>query len=120
MLDRLNTRESVRFGEELARELLAVLAGSSRAGDAKFKARMEKALVQAGTPARERLNFYEKACRVRTRPCSCWNSGSAGQRAGSLPGRPIRSVRFARDSEAAVRAEWARYCAARSQGRAAA
>ena len=66
MLDWLNTKESVRFGEELARELLKALASSSKVKDAKFTARVEKALIKADGDVRsfrerERMNFYKKS-----------------------------------------------------------
>ena len=66
MLAWLNTKESVRFGNDLARELLVVIASSPKARDAKFAARVEKALIKADGQVRdfrtrERMNFYKKS-----------------------------------------------------------
>lgn len=61
-----STRESERFGKELAGFLLKEISGSVDKANAKFTAKAEKALVRADQQvrdfkARERLNVYKKA-----------------------------------------------------------
>ena len=65
MLSWFSTSESVRFGEELAADLMSELAGSTGKADAKFTAKAERALVRADQRVREfkmreRLNVYKK------------------------------------------------------------
>jgi hypothetical protein len=66
MLGWFDTRESVRFGRELAREVLETLATSAAKHDAKFTAKVEKALIRTdgkvrAFAARERMNFYKRS-----------------------------------------------------------
>jgi hypothetical protein len=66
MFSWFSTSASVRFGQELAADLMTELSGSSGKADAKFTAKAEKALVRADQrvqefKARERMNVYKKA-----------------------------------------------------------
>jgi hypothetical protein len=66
MLKWFDTRESLRFGRELAQDLLGELASSAKNRDAKFTAKAEKALVKADRKvhaftAREPMNFYKRS-----------------------------------------------------------
>ena len=66
MFSWFSTSTSVRFGQELATDLMSELAGSSGKADAKFTAKAEKALVRADQrvqefKTRERMNVYKKA-----------------------------------------------------------
>lgn len=66
MFSWFSTSASVRFGQELATDLMKELSGSTGKADAKFTAKAEKALVRADQrvqefKARERMNVYKKA-----------------------------------------------------------
>lgn len=66
MLAWFDTKECVRFGHELAADLLETLAVSSAKREHKFTARAEKALVRAegkvrAFKTRERMNFYKRS-----------------------------------------------------------
>lgn len=66
MFNWLDTKASVRFGQDLAQDLLTVLIASTGARDAKFTTKAEKALIRADGKVRdfrtrERLNFYKKS-----------------------------------------------------------
>ena len=66
MFSWFSTSASVRFGQDLAIDLLTELSGSTGKADAKFTAKAEKALVRADQrvqefKARERMNVYKKA-----------------------------------------------------------
>lgn len=66
MLKWFDARESVRFGEELAAEVVATLAASATLRGSKFSAKTEKALAKADQSVRdfkgrEPLNFYKKS-----------------------------------------------------------
>lgn len=62
----LSTKESERFGKELAGFLLTELSGSMEKSEAKFSAKAEKSLLRADQrlqefKARERMNVFKKA-----------------------------------------------------------
>src|SRR3954469_1449039 len=66
MFSWFSTSASVRFGQELATDLMTELSGSTGKADAKFTAKAEKALTRADQrvqdfKARERMNVYKKA-----------------------------------------------------------
>ena len=66
MLSWFDTRESVRFGRELAEELMSTLSAKAGVRDAKFMVKAEKALIRADGKVRdfrlrERMNFYKKS-----------------------------------------------------------
>lgn len=66
MLGWFNTKESARFGRELAKEVLETLASMSAKRDHKFTAKMEKALVKADAKVaafrtRERMNVLKRS-----------------------------------------------------------
>lgn len=66
MLQWFDTKRPESFGEKLARDLLAQLEGSFSKHDAKFKAKVEKALVRADGQIRqfcgtEKMNFYKRS-----------------------------------------------------------
>lgn len=66
MLNWFSSTASVRFGQELAAFLLSETNASSTKDQAKFAARVERALMRADQrlvdfKARERLNVYKKA-----------------------------------------------------------
>jgi len=66
MFSWFSTSASVRFGQELATDLMTELSGSTGKADAKFTAKAEKALIRADQrvqdfKARERMNVYKKA-----------------------------------------------------------
>ena len=66
MLSWFDTKESVRFANDLAEELMETLSAKTALRDAKFTAKAEKALIRADGKvrsfrARERMNVYKKA-----------------------------------------------------------
>jgi hypothetical protein len=67
MLKWLDASASVRFGQELARELLSTLSTTAATvRDAKFAAKAEKALIKADVKVREfrranPMNFYKRS-----------------------------------------------------------
>jgi hypothetical protein len=66
MLSWFDTRECVRFGRELAGEVLGALEASTAKRETKFSGKVEKTLVKAdgkvrAFKSRERLNFYKRS-----------------------------------------------------------
>jgi hypothetical protein len=66
MMDWFNTRRSVAFGQEIAKEILGTLQASAGKRDHRFEKKAEKALVRIDTQvhrfcATERMNFYKRS-----------------------------------------------------------
>ena len=66
MFSWFSSKESVRFGQDLATFVLSELSASAAKGEAKFSAKAEKALVRADQrvqefKVRERPNVFKKA-----------------------------------------------------------
>lgn len=66
MFNWFDVRPSVRFGQELAQELLTSLSAMTGKRDAKFAAKAEKALIKADRRVhdfcrKERMNFYKRS-----------------------------------------------------------
>ena len=66
MLGWFDTKESVRFGRELAQDILGTLQASTAKREGKFTAKAEKALIKLDAKVRaftgrERMNFYKRS-----------------------------------------------------------
>lgn len=85
----LSTKESERFGKDLAAFLLTELGASMEKTEAKFSVKAEKILVQADRrlqefKARERMNFFKKAKLANAFLWSLKDAGIAPEYANKL------------------------------------